>query len=246
MSWIHQSLRLALCAGFLVMGAASAQTPGVVEPGHDTAPAPPPPVTVQAHPITANVTVTDSQLLAAGKDQDNWLLHGRTYDNQRFSPLVQISRGNVKRLAPVAIMQTSIANSFEATPIVVNGVMYISTPTDHVLAYDAVSGEPLWSYVPTLSYSDLCCGPQSRGVAVAYGKVFVAQLDGVMVALDARTGTVVWKSDRAATLPPNVARYSFTSAPQVYNGMIVVGTGGAEYPIRGFVQAYDAATGKLL
>ena len=79
----------------------------------------------------------------------------------------------------------------------VDGVMYVSTPGDHVQAYDAVTGEPLWSYTPSLGYSDLCCGPQARGVAVAYGKVFLAQLDGTLVALDARTGTVVWKSDHA-------------------------------------------------
>jgi PQQ-dependent dehydrogenase (methanol/ethanol family) len=238
----HKAMMLAFCAA-LWTGAAMAQAP---EPGHDTSPAPPPPVVAEAKPITANVTISDAQLLAADKDQNNWLLHARTYDNQRFSPLKQISPANVKKLAPVAIIQTGVANSFEVTPIVVNGVMYISTPTDHVQAYDAASGDPLWTYTPTLAYSDLCCGPQSRGVVVAYGKVFVAQLDGVLVALDARTGNVVWKSDRTGTLPPNTARYSFTAAPQVYNGMVVIGTGGAEYPIRGFVQAYDAQTGKLL
>ncbi len=180
------------------------------------------------------------------KSEDNWLLHGRTYDNQRFSPLTQISDANVKTLVPVAIIQTGIANSFEVTPIIVNGVMYVATPGDHVQAYDAASGEPLWVYNPTLSYSDLCCGPESRGVAVAYGKVFVAQLDGVIVALDAKTGALLWKSDPAATLPQPTHFYSFTGAPQVYHGMVVIGSAGAEYPIRGFVQAYDAGTGKLI
>jgi len=241
----HKTMMLAFCAA-LWTGPAISQGAAPADVGHDTSPPPPPPVVAQAKPITANVTVSDAQLLAADTDQDNWLLHGRTYDNQRFSPLKQISPANVKKLVPVSIIQTGVANSFEVTPIVVNGVMYISTASDHVQAYDAASGEPLWSYTPTLSYSDLCCGPQSRGVAVAYGKVFVAQLDGVMVALDAKTGNVVWKSDRSGTLPPNATRYSFTAAPQVYNGMVVIGTGGAEYPIRGFVQAYDAQTGKLV
>jgi PQQ-dependent dehydrogenase (methanol/ethanol family) len=175
------------------------------------------------------------------------LLHGRTYDNQRFSPLTQINDANVKTLVPVAIIQTGISNSFEVSPVIVNGVMYIVTPGDHVQAYDAATGEPLWVYNPTLGYSDLCCGPEARGVAVAYGKVFLAQLDGVMVALDARTGAVAWKSDRATTLPSaGKTNYSFTGAPQVYDGLVVIGSAGAEYPIRGFVQAYDAATGKLI
>ena len=97
-----------------------------------------------------------------------------------------------------------------------------------------------------VQFSDLCCGPQSRGVAVAYGKVFVAQLDATVVALDARTGQVLWKSEYAETLPPDPVFYSYTMAPQVYDGMVVVGSAGAEYPSRGFVQAYDANTGKLI
>jgi alcohol dehydrogenase (cytochrome c) len=240
----HKAMLLAFCA---VLWTGPAMTQGAApDPGHDTRPQPPPPAVVQARPMTADVTVTDRQLLDADKDQNNWLLHGRTYDNQRFSPLKQISPANVKKLTPVAIIQTGVANSFEDTPTVVNGVMYIITPSDHVQAYDAVTGEPFWTYTPTLAYSDQCCGPQARGVTVAYGKVFFAQLDGIVVALDARTGNVVWKSDPVTTLPSNMTRFSFTAAPQVYDGMVVVGASGAEYPIRGFVQAYDANTGKLV
>jgi len=231
---------IALCA-LVWAGHAKGQPPG-----HDTNTAPAAPTVVVLKPVTANVTVTDRQMLGADADRDNWLLHGRTYDNQRYSPLTQIDAGNVKRLLPVAIIQTGVANSFEATPIVVNGVLYISTPGDHVQAYDATYGRLLWSYSPTLSYRNLCCGPQSRGVAVAYGKVFVAQLDAAVVALDARTGAVLWKSDDAATLPNDPTFYSYTLAPQVYDGMVVVGSSGAEYPIRGFVQALDASTGKLI
>jgi PQQ-dependent dehydrogenase (methanol/ethanol family) len=215
---------------------------------HGATPAAPQPAsgTVVARTITANVAVTDAMLLNAAKDEDNWLLNGRTYDNQRYSPLKQINPANVRRLAPVAIVQTGVANSFEATPLVVNGVMFVSTPGDRVLAYDAASGAPLWSYMPSLRYSNLCCGPQSRGVAVAYGKLFLAQLDGTLTALDARNGAVLWKSDYESTLPADAVFYSFTMAPQVYDGMVIVGSSGAEYPGRGFVQAYDAATGKLI
>jgi len=206
----------------------------------------PVPVTIVTKPLTANVETTDTGLQGADKDQDNWLLYGRTYDNQRFSPLTQINRANVKKLTPVALIHTGFINSFEATPLVVNGAMYISTPGDHVQAYDAATGELLWTYNPVLEYSDQCCGPQSRGVAVAYGKVFVAQLDGHVVALDAKNGDVIWKSVLADTLPQPTHYYSFTMAPQIFNGMVLVGNSGAEYPTRGFVEALDAATGKLI
>jgi len=240
---------LVLGLGCVMAGPLPAQAPAADSHGAAApapAPAPEPAGAVVVRPITADVTIDDARLLNAARDQDNWLLHGRTYDNQRFSPLTQIDRANVKRLVPVSIIQTGIANSFEATPLVVNGVMYISTPGDHVLAYDAASGALLWSYTPSLRYSNLCCGPQSRGVAVAYGKLFLAQLDGLVTALDARTGKQVWQSDYQATLPADPVFYSFTMAPQVYDGMIVVGSSGAEYPGRGFVQAYDASNGKLL
>ena len=204
------------------------------------------PVTVTLDPVTANIASTDSQLLNANADQDNWLLYGRTYDNQRFSPLTQITRENVKKLSIKALIHTGQVNSFEATPIVVDGILYVSTPADHVQAYDAVTGQAKWSYNPVLGYTDNCCGPQSRGVAVAYGKVFVAQLDGHVVALDARTGEVAWKSVIADTIPAPTHYYAFTMAPQVVNGLVVVGNSGAEYPTRGFVEALDAATGKLV
>lgn len=182
----------------------------------ERAPAPaaaPLPVTVTVTPVAADVASTDQRLLDAGSDQDNWLLHGRTYDNQRFSPLTQITRDNVKRLAIKAMIHTGQFNSFEATPLVVDGIMYVSTPFDHVQAYDAATGEMKWSYNPTLGYTDNCCGPQSRGVAVAYGKVFVAQLDGQVVALDAKTGAVAWKSVIADTIPAPTHYYAFTMAP---------------------------------
>ncbi len=223
-------------------------TPARQDASHGAAPVAPPPVeqTFLARVVTANVTVTDDMLKNAARDQNDWLMNGRTYDNQRYSPLKQINPSNIRRLVPVSIIQTGIANSFEATPLVVGGVMYVSTPGDHVLAYDAATGDPLWSYTPALRYSDLCCGVQSRGVAVGYGKVFLAQLDGTLTALDARNGSVLWKSDYETTLPADAVFYSYTMAPQVYDGMVVIGSSGAEYPGRGFVQAYDAGTGKLI
>ena len=207
---------------------------------------PPVPVTILSKAVTANIATTDQALLNAASDRDNWLLHGRSYDNQRFSPLTQINRENVKRLAIKTIIHTGQINSMEATPLVVDGILYVSTPSDHVQAYDAVTGELKWTYNPVLAYTDNCCGPQSRGVAVAYGKVFVAQLDGHVVALDARSGAVAWKSVIAETIPEPSHYYAFTMAPQVFNGMVLVGNSGAEFPTRGFVEALDANTGKLI
>jgi PQQ-dependent dehydrogenase (methanol/ethanol family) len=201
---------------------------------------------IAMNPVTADISNSDEQRLNADADQDNWRLHGRTYDNQRFSPLTQINASNVKNLRPVAMIQTGVANAMEATPIEINGVLYIQTSSDGVQAYDAVTGEELWSYAPTLEYSSMCCGPQARGVAVAYGKVYVSQVDGYVLALDAKTGAIIWKTKKEDILPQPYHWYTFTGAPQVYNGLVVVGSSGAEWPTRGFVEALDAETGKLV
>src|SRR4051812_32147084 len=124
------------------------------------------PESFQMAPITVAVSNTDQQRLNADADQDNWRLYGRTYDNQRFSPLTGINAANVNKLRPAAIIQTGVANSFENTAIEIDGVLYIETAYDQVQAYDAVTGKQFWSYIPKLEYSDQCCGPQARGVAV--------------------------------------------------------------------------------
>src|SRR6478752_2376901 len=113
----------------------------------------------QMKPVTGDVTNTDAQRINADADQDNWRLHGRTYDNQRFSPLTEINAANVKQLKPVALIQTGVANSMEATPIEIDGVLFVETAGNVVQAYDAVTGEQLWSYTPVLEFSSMCCGP---------------------------------------------------------------------------------------
>jgi PQQ-dependent dehydrogenase (methanol/ethanol family) len=200
----------------------------------------------QMKPVTADLSNSDEQRINADADQDNWRLHGRTYDNQRFSPLTEINASNVKQLKPVALIQTGVANAMEATPIEIDGVLFIETAGNVVQAYDAVTGDELWSYTPVLEFASMCCGPQARGVAVGYGKVYVAQVDGHVVALNAKTGEVVWKTRREDILPQPYHWYTFTGAPQVYNGLVVVGNGGAEWPTRGFVEALDAESGKLV
>lgn len=216
------------------------------ETGAVPAPGMPKPASIQMKPITIDLSNTDEQRINANSDQDNWRLHGRTYDNQRFSPLTNINPSNVGKLKPVALIQTGVANSMEATPIEIDGILYIETSGDVVQAYDATSGEELWSYTPTLEFSSLCCGPQARGVAVAYGKVYLAQADGHVVALDGKTGNLIWETRNQDILPQPTHWYSFTGAPQVYDGMVVVGNGGAEWPTRGFVEALDAQTGQLV
>ncbi len=203
------------------------------------------PGSFQILPVTQKVDVSDAMMLDSDRS-DDWIVYGRTYDNQRFSPFTDINTANVRQLRPTAIIQTGITKTSEMTPIEVDGVLYLETGDNNIQAYDAVTGKELWSHSPKLGYSNLCCGQQSRGVAVAYGKVFAAQLDGHVIALDARTGKQLWITDNASALPQPAYFYSFTMAPIAYNGMILVGNAGAEWPTRGFLQALDAGTGKLV
>src|ERR1700722_1474000 len=199
---------------------------------------------VCALPEKASVTISDTMMGSVDSHPTDWLLHGRDYSNQRFSPLKDINAGNVSSLAPVALVQTGITSSFETTPIVVNGVMYATTPVvDNkmkILAIRADSGDIIWESTYNLGDFKICCGPVNRGVAVGYGNVYVVTLDDRLIALDAASGEVRWN---VAVADPSVG-YSETMAPQIYKGMILVGSAGGEWPIRGFVAAFDATTGK--
>jgi PQQ-dependent dehydrogenase (methanol/ethanol family) len=195
-------------------------------------------------PAGANVTVSDAMMTGAASDRANWVLTGRTYDNQRYSPLTQVDATNVTSLQLVGIAQTGMTASFETTPIVVNGVMYITTPTVSnkmlISALDATNGRRIWDTTYSLGAFQICCGPVNRGPAVGYGMVYALTLDDKLLALDARTGALRWQSTVA---DPSVG-YSETMTPQVYDGMVIVGSAGGEWPIRGFVAAYDARNGK--
>ena len=203
------------------------------------------PGSFQMQPVTQKVDITDPMMLDSDHSED-WILHGRTYDNQRFSPFTDINKSNVRQLRPTAIIQTGINKTLEMTAIEVDGVLYLESADNNIHAYDAITGKQLWAYAPKLGYSNLCCGQQARGVGVGYGKVFAAQLDGHVVALDARTGKELWKTEHADALPQPAYFYSFTIAPIAFNGMILVGNAGAEWPTRGFLEALDANTGKLV
>ena len=187
--------------------------------------------------------VDDDRLLAAGDDGANWLSYGRTYDEQRFSPLTTVNDANVSQLGLEWSSDLDTARGQEATPIVVDGVMYITTAWSMVKAYDAATGKPLWSYDPEVPRSkliDVCCDAVNRGVAVYQGKVYVATLDGRLIALNADDGKVIWSK---LTIPEG-SHMAITGAPRVVKGKVLIGSAGAEYITRGYLAAYDAETGK--
>ena len=193
---------------------------------------------------TAAITpVSQQQLSSAAKDSSNFLATNGNYEQTRFYPNDQINRNNVAHLHPAWIFTTEVKESMETSPIIVNGVMYVTTSFSHVYALDAKTGQQIWHFKPKLgAVTTFCCGPNNRGVAVYDDKVYVATLDSKLYALDAKTGDVVWQVQIA---DPEKG-YSETMAPTAVDGKILIGTNGGEYGIRGFVRAYDAKDGKLL
>lgn len=180
---------------------------------------------------------------------NQWLSHGRDYNEQRFSPLDNINSDNVDQLDLTWSFKFETARGMEATPLVHNGVIYISTGWSHAYALDARTGEQLWHYdaqVPKSHLSKTCCGPVNRGVALWQGdsdsklQVFMGALDGRLIALDAATGKENWS---VQTTPEN-SNYSVTGAPRIVKGMVIIGNGGAELGVRGYITAYDAITGE--
>jgi PQQ-dependent dehydrogenase (methanol/ethanol family) len=192
----------------------------------------------------ANVPpVTQEQLNAADKNANDFLLTNGNYAQTRFYLGKQISRDNVKNLHVAWIFQTDVKESLETSPIVVDGVMFVTTSFSHVYALDAKTGQQLWHYAHKMGpITVYCCGPNNRGVQVLNDRVYLATLDSKLIALNAKTGEVVWTTNIA---DPELG-YSETMAPTVVNDKVLIGTNGGEYGIRGFVRAYDAKTGKQL
>ncbi len=189
-----------------------------------------------------NANVDDARLLDANNDGANWMSYGRTYDEQRFSPLTQVDDKTVSGLGLAWSSDLDTARGQEATPIVVDGVMYVSTAWSMVKAYDAATGKALWSYdpeVPREKLVDVCCDAVNRGVAVYKGKVYVATIAGHLVALDADTGKVVWDK---MTVPAD-SHMAITGAPRIVKGKVLIGSAGSEYISRGYLAAFDAETG---
>lgn len=188
-------------------------------------------------------TVTQDLLNRAAGDGNNFLHTNGNYHQTRYYPNRQINVSNVQKLRPAWIFQTEVRDSLETSPIVVNGVMYVTTSFNHVYALDARTGEELWHFKHKMGpITVYCCGPNNRGVAVSGDMVYMATLDAKLLGLDAKTGKIVWETQIA---DPELG-YSETMAPTVVDGKVLIGTNGGEYGIRGFVKAFDAKTGKLI
>src|SRR5689334_24636069 len=191
---------------------------------------------------SANAIVTNDMLLNAAASGD-WLMYGHNYWNNRYSPLKTINTANVKNLVPRAVYThgSERLGSFETTPIVVNGVMYITspaTPDNIARADDPRTQKMLWHYEhKNAPVSTACCGPNNRGVAVSGGNVYVATLDAQLIALDQKTGEEKWTT----TIADPAEGYTETMAPLIIDDKVIIGSSGAEYGIRGFVRAYNAA-----
>ncbi len=194
-------------------------------------------------PATRVAEITRARALAADSEPGNWLLHGRTWDEQRHSPLTLINDGNAGQLGLAWYLDLPTRRGLEATPLVVDGIMYTTSAWSLVFAIDAGTGEKLWTWDPEVPRSwgrYACCDVVNRGVAAWNGRIYVGTLDGRLAALDAATGRLLWQ---IKTIPDD-RPYTITGAPRVFNGKVVIGNGGAEYGVRGYVTAYDAETGE--
>jgi len=188
--------------------------------------------------------IDDAALRGADARPGEWITHGRTYAETRFSTLKQIDAANVKTLGLAWSFDTDTTRGLEATPIIVDGVMYTTGSWSVVFALDARTGKQLWKWdpqVPRTFGQRACCDVVNRGVAIYKGKVYVGTLDGRLAALDADTGKLLWQVVTVDQSRP----YTVTAAPRVVKGKVLIGNGGAEMGVRGYLSAYDAATGKM-
>ena len=198
---------------------------------------------VAAADVPKSINVSQDQLSKSAGDSRNWLHTQGSYTQTRYYPGSQINTKNVAKLRPAFVFQTEVTESMETAPIVVDGVMFLTTSFNHVYAVDAATGKEFWHYKHKMGpITTFCCGPNNRGVAVSGGKLYMGTLDAKLVALDAKTGKLLWEKEIA---DPEKG-YSETMAPTVVDNKVLIGTNGGEYGIRGFVKAYDAESGNLL
>jgi PQQ-dependent dehydrogenase (methanol/ethanol family) len=187
------------------------------------------------------VIFVSTSVFAEGKNVD-WLHYGNDLGQNRYVDNDSVNLTNVQNLRLKWLFQTAMVGSFENTPIVENGVMYISTPYNHVFAVDMRTGKSLWRFRYSLGLTNFCCGPNNRGLALDDKAVFMTTLDAYLVAIDKTTGELLWKQPLADA----ESGYSGTEAPVVYDNKVITGIAGAEFGIRGFITAHDTRTGKLL
>ena len=195
------------------------------------------------------LAVDEARLLGADQDHKNWLTYGHGYANQRYSGLSQIDTTNVRRLVPKWIYQTGVLGTFPTNPIVADGVMYLTTPGNHVVALDAASGALRWRYTHRMAVETLCCGSHNRGLALGYGRLYMITADARLLALDAASGALVWDTTVVDPMTGNAddlaalktvgtptsdsfaqwTRFAGNMAPVVYNGKVFVGVSGTGY-----------------
>src|SRR5579863_5388359 len=185
--------------------------------------------------------ITQDKLQQSQSDDANWLMYGKNYSGWRYSALRQINTATVKDLTPQWIFQTGTLGKVESTPLVFGGMMYATGPTNHAYGLDLATGRPVWHYAKPLPPGvSICCGQVNRGFAALGNKLFKVNLESKLVALDAKTGNLLWETE----IDDIKKGYSATVAPLIVKNLVVVGIAGAEYGIRGFIDAYDADTGK--
>ena len=222
---------------FLIAGTALALLAACAPKTEEQAAAP------AAAPAENSFAAVDTARISSASANDEWLTYGGTYDEQRHSKLTAINKDTVSRLGVAWTYDLSTNRGVESTPIVVDGTMYVTSAWSVVYALDAKTGEELWVYDPDVDRAvgvNACCDVVNRGVAVYDGKVFVGVIDGRLEALDAKTGERVWSTVTVDQSKP----YTITGAPRAVNGMVLIGNGGAELGVRGYISAYDIDTGE--
>ena len=190
------------------------------------------------------ITPAPEQPGGQGFERQEWQYHGGTPYEQRFSPLARITNENVSDLGLAWSFDLGVSRGIEATPLIVDGVMYVTSTWNIVTALDARTGAELWRVDPKVDRAkakDLCCDAVNRGVAFSNGKIVTGTIDGRLIALDAKTGTPLWD---VVTIDQSKA-YTITGAPRIINGNVMIGNGGGEYGVRGYISAYDLETGAM-
>lgn len=221
----------------------SVQSEAVTENAEAAAPPSDPGLIIDPSYIAAATKIDGARVKAADDEPHNWLAHGRTYSEQRYSPLDEINDTTVGGLGLAWSYDTSTIRGLEASPIVVDGIMFTTGSWSKVFALNAKTGEELWTFDPKVPGEwarFACCDVVNRGVAVWQGRVYVASLDGRLFSLDAATGDIIWQVDTIDRKTP----YTITGAPRVINGNVIIGNGGAEYGVRGYITAYNAENGQ--
>jgi quinohemoprotein ethanol dehydrogenase len=203
------------------------------------------PLVLTFYSTCSHGAVDSDRLLRPDKEPQNWLSHGRNYAEDRESPLTQITPDNVEQLGLAWSFATGTKRGLEASPLVIDGVIYSTGSWSHVYANDAVTGELLWQYDPKVDRNlgaSACCDVVNRGVAAWGDDIFVGALDGRLIALDSQSGEMRWE----VLTVDSSRQYTITGAPRVVDGKVIIGNGGAEYGVRGYVSAYDALNGDLI